>query len=122
MAAEVEVNGNKKRGKWEPKPEIRPQLAFNIIVFYTIPNTKMAEQVTDSIKQHIQRLEDRIVELESRLGGGKSSGSSSSSSNGLRMVFIGPPGAGKGTQAPKLKEKYCVCHLVSFNRIVASFN
>ncbi|GAM86124.1 hypothetical protein ANO11243_041350 [Dothideomycetidae sp. 11243] len=29
------------------------------------------------------------------------------------MVFIGPPGAGKGTQAPRLKEKYCVCHLAT---------
>lgn len=31
----------------------------------------------------------------------------------LRMVFIGPPGAGKGTQAPKIKEKFCVCHLAT---------
>lgn len=29
------------------------------------------------------------------------------------MVLIGPPGAGKGTQAPKLKEKFCVCHLAT---------
>ncbi|KAF2154732.1 adenylate kinase 1 [Myriangium duriaei CBS 260.36] len=71
----------------------------------------MAEQLTDTIKQHIQRLEDRIVELENKLAG-KPSGSSSSK-DGLRMVFIGPPGAGKGTQAPKLKEKYCVCHLAT---------
>jgi len=26
---------------------------------------------------------------------------------------MGPPGAGKGTQAPKIKEKYCVCHLAT---------
>jgi len=26
-------------------------------------------------------------------------------------VLLGPPGSGKGTQAPLLKEKYCVCHL-----------
>ncbi|AAS54677.1 AGR187Wp [Eremothecium gossypii ATCC 10895] len=31
----------------------------------------------------------------------------------IRMVLIGPPGAGKGTQAPKLKEKFCVCHLAT---------
>ncbi|KAI8438169.1 hypothetical protein MSG28_010791 [Choristoneura fumiferana] len=30
---------------------------------------------------------------------------------GIRAVLLGPPGSGKGTQAPKLKEKYCVCHL-----------
>ena len=29
------------------------------------------------------------------------------------MVLIGPPGAGKGTQAPNLKEKYCACHLAT---------
>jgi adenylate kinase len=31
----------------------------------------------------------------------------------LRMVLMGPPGAGKGTQAPKLKDTYCVCHLAT---------
>ncbi|RZC42808.1 adenylate kinase, partial [Asbolus verrucosus] len=30
---------------------------------------------------------------------------------GINAVLLGPPGSGKGTQAPKLKEKYCVCHL-----------
>ncbi|EFA85886.1 adenylate kinase [Heterostelium album PN500] len=30
---------------------------------------------------------------------------------GLRIVFIGPPGSGKGTQAPIIKDEYCVCHL-----------
>lgn len=29
----------------------------------------------------------------------------------LRLVLMGPPGSGKGTQAPKIKDKYCVCHL-----------
>ncbi|KAG6931251.1 adenylate kinase 2, partial [Chelydra serpentina] len=32
---------------------------------------------------------------------------------GLRAVLLGPPGAGKGTQAPKLAETYCVCHLAT---------
>lgn len=31
----------------------------------------------------------------------------------VRMVLIGPPGAGKGTQAPNLKEKFCACHLAT---------
>ncbi|GAA6060962.1 hypothetical protein JCM10212_006544 [Sporobolomyces blumeae] len=31
----------------------------------------------------------------------------------LRLVLMGPPGAGKGTQAPWIKEKYNVCHLAT---------
>jgi adenylate kinase len=26
-------------------------------------------------------------------------------------IFFGPPGAGKGTQAPRIKEEFCLCHL-----------
>ncbi len=26
-------------------------------------------------------------------------------------IFVGPPGSGKGTQAPIIKEEYCLCHL-----------
>jgi len=32
-------------------------------------------------------------------------------SSPLRVVFIGPPGGGKGTQAPLIKKDYGVCHL-----------
>lgn len=31
----------------------------------------------------------------------------------LRMILIGPPGSGKGTQAPNLVEKYHACHLAT---------
>lgn len=30
-----------------------------------------------------------------------------------RMIFIGPPGCGKGTQAPLIKRENCVCHLAT---------
>jgi len=32
---------------------------------------------------------------------------------GLRTILIGPPGAGKGTQAPAIRDKFCVCHLAT---------
>lgn len=32
---------------------------------------------------------------------------------GINAILLGPPGSGKGTQAPLLKEKFCVCHLAT---------
>lgn len=30
---------------------------------------------------------------------------------GINAILLGPPGSGKGTQAPALQKEYCVCHL-----------
>ncbi|XP_071955262.1 adenylate kinase 2, mitochondrial-like isoform X2 [Antedon mediterranea] len=32
---------------------------------------------------------------------------------GIKAVLLGPPGAGKGTQAPKLASRFCLCHLAT---------
>jgi len=38
----------------------------------------------------------------------------------LKVVFLGPPGAGKGTQADFLKKDYCVCHLATGDMLRAA--
>jgi adenylate kinase len=68
----------------------------------------ITDEVISDLKSTIHRLEKRVEELESRLSGGEKS-----SAGAMRMILMGPPGAGKGTQAPKIKDKYCICHLAT---------
>jgi adenylate kinase len=71
--------------------------------------------ITDSAVSDLQgtvsRLEQRIAELESRLQG--QVGIADQAQESVRMILIGPPGAGKGTQAPRIKDKFCACHLAT---------
>ncbi|KAK8199942.1 adenylate kinase-like protein cytosolic [Phyllosticta capitalensis] len=79
------------------------------------------DSAVDDIKSLVLRLEDRISTLESKLEG--STGSASAPTQTMRMILMGPPGAelgmltvssiGKGTQAPRIKDKFCVCHLAT---------
>ncbi|KAF2118894.1 adenylate kinase [Lophiotrema nucula] len=71
----------------------------------------LTDSVVDDLKHTVSRLEKRIVELEARLAGGP--GASAGTPEGKRLVLMGPPGAGKGTQAPTIKDKYCICHLAT---------
>jgi len=44
---------------------------------------------------------------------------------GINAVLIGPPGAGKGTQAPRILQQYCACHLATgdlLRAVIASGN
>lgn len=61
----------------------------------------------EDLKSTIAKLQDRIHALESKAGIVPDVPKS------VKMVLIGPPGAGKGTQAPNLKEKFCACHLAT---------
>lgn len=61
----------------------------------------------EDLKSVVEKLQDRIHTLE------KKAGIIPAVPKSIRMVLIGPPGAGKGTQAPNLKEKFCACHLAT---------
>ncbi|CAM6089711.1 unnamed protein product [Calypogeia fissa] len=37
-----------------------------------------------------------------------------------RVILIGPPGCGKGTQAPMIKEDHCLCHLATGDMLRAA--
>jgi len=37
-----------------------------------------------------------------------------------RLILIGPPGSGKGTQSPIIKDDYCLCHLATGDMLRAS--
>lgn len=37
-----------------------------------------------------------------------------------RMILVGPPGSGKGTQAPIIKDRFCLCHLATGDMLRAA--
>lgn len=56
----------------------------------------LTDQVADELKALVRKLEDRVHELETRLGGSQSStGSTANASQAMRMIIMGPPGAGE---------------------------
>ncbi|KAL8958275.1 MAG: hypothetical protein Q9193_004637 [Seirophora villosa] len=73
------------------------------------------DETVDSLRDLVHKLESRVQQLESRVegSGGGSGQQTKRDGSSMRMILMGPPGAGKGTQAPKIKEKYCACHLAT---------
>ena len=47
-------------------------------------------------------------------------GQSDSKPQPARMVLIGPPGSGKGSQAPRIVKKLSVCHLATGDMLRAA--
>jgi len=69
----------------------------------------ITDTAVSDLKDLVARLERRVHELETKAG----LKAPTTSSERMRMVLMGPPGAGKGTQAPAIKDKYCICHLAT---------
>jgi len=76
----------------------------------------------DYLKKLVSQLQEKIGHLESSASSKVSNavetakqavGFGGVAGGAPRMVLIGPPGAGKGTQAPNISQKYCVCHLAT---------
>lgn len=76
----------------------------------------------DYLKDLVSQLQGKISQLEgSAVSSAKGAlqsvketiGAATGSGDAPRLVLIGPPGAGKGTQAPNISSKYCICHLAT---------
>ncbi|KAG8858499.1 adenylate kinase [Tulasnella sp. 330] len=81
------------------------------------------ESELEYLKRLVGQLNDKIHELEGKASSAvKSVKDSVTPQQQLRMILVGPPGAGKGTQAPKIKEKYCVCHLATGDMLREQIN
>ncbi|RMZ77875.1 hypothetical protein DV738_g4194, partial [Chaetothyriales sp. CBS 135597] len=69
----------------------------------------ITEGAVDELRAIIHELQQKVHDLEAKVDG--SSGKTRSVADQMRLILIGPPG--KGTQAPNIKEKYCICHLAT---------
>ncbi|PPQ73603.1 hypothetical protein CVT24_008061 [Panaeolus cyanescens] len=68
-----------------------------------------ASEELEYLKSLVAQLNDKINALEAKA----KAPAAKSPAQQLRTILMGPPGAGKGTQAPKIRDDFCVCHLAT---------
>ncbi|KAM0792475.1 adenylate kinase [Microbotryomycetes sp. NB124-2] len=66
-----------------------------------------AGDAKDALKDSANQAKDKLQQV---VGEAKDAATPAQT---LRMVLMGPPGAGKGTQAPNIRDKFNVCHLAT---------
>ncbi|EEB96345.1 hypothetical protein MPER_04535, partial [Moniliophthora perniciosa FA553] len=68
-----------------------------------------ASEELEYLKTLVNQLNEKIKALEAKA----KQTVAPSPAQQLRTILIGPPGAGKGTQAPRIRDEFCVCHLAT---------
>ncbi|KAG6815584.1 adenylate kinase [Tephrocybe sp. NHM501043] len=61
------------------------------------------------LKSLVTQLNDKIATMEAK----SKAAAPKTPAQQLRTILVGPPGAGKGTQAPRIRDEFCVCHLAT---------
>lgn len=74
-----------------------------ILYIFCRKSLKMAAAANASVNLSKIATSELVKEVQRRLNCGEK--------KETRTVFFGPPGAGKGTQAPRIMDEYCLCHL-----------
>jgi len=69
-----------------------------------------APEEIDYLKSLVSQLNVKIAALENKA---KAPAPAKTPAQQLRTILMGPPGAGKGTQAPRIRDEFCVCHLAT---------
>ncbi|TFK69649.1 adenylate kinase 1 [Pluteus cervinus] len=73
-----------------------------------------ASEELEYLKSLVAKLNAKIASLEGKTKAAPTPAPvTKTPAQQLRTILVGPPGAGKGTQAPRIRDEYCVCHLAT---------